>query len=1477
VAALKSSDRTAAAPAFLAGGGEMGALMRAFDWSKTPIGPVESWSPTLRTMVSFLLANGFPLLLWWGPHYASIYNDAYRPILGAKHPRSIGQPVRECWSEIWHVLKPLIDAPFHGGPATWMEDLELEIQRSDFAEETHFTVAYSPVPDETAPRGIGGVLATVHEITEKVIGERRIVALRDLGARAAEAKTAEEACTIAAAALVNHPKDIPFALLYLIDPDGARARLAGAAGVNPGDPAAPLTVALDDPTTGGAWPLAEAMRCHSMIVVEDLARRLARVPQGLWPDPPRLAVVIPVRSNKAHQFAGLLVIGVSPRLRFDDLYCSFLELVAGQITSSIANARAREEERKRAEALAEIDRAKTLFFSNVSHEFRTPLTLMLGPLENALALPPEELPQHREDLALVHRSSLRLLRLVNTLLDFSRIEAGRIQASYEPLDLPVLTAELSSVFRSATGRAGLRLTVDCPTLKEPVWVDRDMWEKIVLNLLSNAFKFTFKGGITVCLRQEGESAVLEVQDTGTGIPGHDIPRLFDRFHRVEGARGRTHEGTGIGLALVQELTKLHGGTVRVDSILGEGSTFTVTIPLGTAHLPADRLCDVRTLAKTATDAQPYLEEALRWLPGGVPEEVEHDILPKQRAALKVESERAAILLADDNADMRDYVRRLLAPRYEVRTVADGAAALAALREQRPDLLLSDIMMPRLDGFGLVRQVRADPALVDLPIILLSARAGEEASVQGLDAGADDYLIKPFSARELLARVRANLELARMRREAKERVAADLQAMTRLREVGERCIRAGNEFDRCLREILDTAIEITGADKGNIQLLDIERGTLEITAQRGFEGPFLNFFDNVGEGEAAACGMALQSVGRVIVQDVTQGEIFTGQPALDILLEAGVRAVQSTPLISSAGIVFGMISTHFSRPHRPRERDLRLMDLLAQQAADYLERKKVEEAAQALSAELKQILDTSATGLTHCSRELRYVSANPAFAKVAGVPLDRIIGRPIADVMGKDAFDTIRPYVERALRGERVEYEVELPWIAGGPKWTHFVYTPCRERDGSISGWVGSVRDVTERKRAEMALLELNERLEQKVEERTRAVEAEMAERQKVEVMLQQAQRLEAIGQLTGGVAHDFNNLLTVILANIDLLQTRLRGADDARHLIAAMERAALRGAQLTGQLLAFSRRQQLLPVTLSVQRSILNIGDLVRRAVGEAVTVEISAGPGLWPSRLDPARFESAVLNLAVNARDAMPEGGRLAFELCNVTFAAAQATRLDLAPGDYIRVNVTDTGTGMAPEVLRRAFEPFFTTKDVGKGTGLGLAQIYGFVKQSGGTATIESTPGEGTTVSLYLPRAETEIIEEQPSAIAREAARGNGKTILIVEDQPDVLEVIEMFLDGLDYRILTAADGVAARKLLESDEAIDLLLTDVVMPNGVSGLDLAQDARRLRQDLKIILVSGYLRDIDNRSGGLTGLMFLEKPFRQTELADTIAAALGG
>jgi PAS domain S-box-containing protein len=753
----------------------MGALMRSLDWSKTPIGPVDSWSPTLQTMVRTLLANRFPMLLWWGPEYVQLYNDAYHPIPGAKHPRSMGQPASECWPEIWHIIGPLIDTPFHGGPATWMEDILLQINRHGFMEETHFTIAYSPVPDETAAGGIGGVLGTVHEITEKVIGERRMVILRDLGTRPAEAKTAEEACAVAAHTLAAQEQDIPFALLYLTDPDGQHARLAGAAGVAQGEAISPLVIELEsDQLTG--WPLSAARRSEQAQVVTDLSERFASVPHGPWADPPRTAVVVPIPSNKAHEVAGFLIAGISARLRLDDAYLGFLELARTQIATAVANARAYEEEKRRAEALAELDRAKTAFFSNVSHEFRTPLTLMLGPVEDLLAPSHADLsPAAMGQLEVVHRNGLRLLRLVNTLLDFSRIEAGRARAVFQPTDLAVFTADLASVFRAAVERAGLRLEVDCNSLAEPVLVDREMWEKIVLNLISNAFKFTFEGEIVVSLRQVGTQAELQVRDTGTGIPAEEMPRLFERFHRIENSRGRTHEGSGIGLALVHELVKLHGGSVGADSTLGQGTTFTVGLPLGSTHLPADRIGEACSATSTRTSASAYVEEALRWLPGegrtgneadGVASHL-HELSDSDVGRVPTDHERPRILVADDNADMRQYVVRLLAERYQVEAVADGEAALAAILRQCPDLVLTDVMMPRLDGFALLQALRGDARTRSVPVIMLSARAGEESRVEGMEAGADDYLVKPFSARELLARVSAHLQMARLRHEASE--------------------------------------------------------------------------------------------------------------------------------------------------------------------------------------------------------------------------------------------------------------------------------------------------------------------------------------------------------------------------------------------------------------------------------------------------------------------------------------------------------------------------------------------------------------------------------------------------------------------------------------------------------------------------------------------------------------------------------------
>ncbi len=767
----------------LAGGGELGTLMRAFDWSKTPLGPVERWPQSLRSLLSMLLPSKAQIILFWGPEFIVFYNDAYRPVFGAKHPHALGRPGREAWSEIWDtVLHDLLAGVVRTGEAFWGTDLLFKLERHGFVEETYFDVSYDPVRVESGE--VGGVYCIVAETTDRVIGARRMALLKDLAARQTTARTTRDAYVLAMEIFAAKPLDVVFALAYVGDE-------------------------LQSCTPG-----AES--------------HLARSDQNLVKE-------LPVYAPGFEGQAGRLVVGLNPLRPLDDQYRAFLELVASQLGTALANARAYEEERKRAEALAEIDRAKTAFFSNVSHEFRTPLTLILGPVEDMLSESAGGSAIERQRIELVHRNSLRLLKLVNTLLDFSRIEAGRVRAVFQPTDLSALTADLASAFRSASERAGMELVVDCPPLREPVHVDRDMWEKIVLNLVSNAFKYTLAGRIAVSLRQEVDSIVLVVADTGVGIPEKELPHVFERFHRVEGTQGRTHEGTGIGLALVQELVRLHSGTVTVVSRPGAGSTFTVTIPSGIAHLPADRIAVARTLAATTLGATPFVEEALRWLP-----EVEStsagasDVIDTVVPAPWSDRDgitRARVLLADDNADMRDYVSRLLSTQFDVEAVPDGVAALAAARRSRPDVILADVMMPALDGFGLLREIRRDPEVSTVPVVLLSARAGEEARVEGWGAGADDYLVKPFSARELLARVESHVNLTRVRRDADQALKHSLEAAQHAREEAQHASRMKDEFLTMLSHELRTPLN---AILGWSQILASHRNVMADNVRKGLE-------------------------------------------------------------------------------------------------------------------------------------------------------------------------------------------------------------------------------------------------------------------------------------------------------------------------------------------------------------------------------------------------------------------------------------------------------------------------------------------------------------------------------------------------------------------------------------------------------------------------------------------------------------------
>jgi signal transduction histidine kinase/DNA-binding response OmpR family regulator len=1406
-----------ASPDFLAGGGEMGALMRAKNWADTPLGPPEAWPQSLKTVVRILLTSRYQMWMGWGEELLFFYNDAYRPTLGVKHGWALGVSAREVWKEIWPDIGPRIERVLKSGEATWDEGLLLFLERSGYPEETYHTFSYSPLANDQGE--VVGMLCVVTEETERIIGERRLASLRDLASEIGGKHTQSEVLAAVEHRLGANLKDVPFALTYLFDDDG-KASLACGTGITPGHPIAPAII--DPAGSVTTWPAGELLAQRTNLTVGALDRRFETIPTGAWDRSPRDAVIAPIARQGQDTPAGFLVAGINPFRRLDEAYLGFINLVAGQIASGIANAHAYEEERRRAEALAEIDRAKTTFFSNVSHEFRTPLTLMLGPLEDVLSKPETSpLSDHRSLVQVAHRSGVRLLKLVNTLLDFTRIESGRAQANFEPVDIAACTAELASNFRSTVEMTGLRLAVGCAPLPQPVYVDRDMWEKVILNLISNAFKFTFQGEISIETKSspDGSCAEVTIRDTGTGIPAEELPHLFERFRRVESARGRSIEGSGIGLALVEELVGLHGGAIRVTSQVGVGSAFTVAIPFGIAHLPSDRIGRPRTAATTNARAQAYIEEALGWLSDG-PADAAELALPSASedvgdVAAISGAEGHLVLLADDNADMRNYVQRLLRTAgFQVEAVTDGEKALAAARRVKPDLVLSDVMMPNLDGFGLLAALRKDTRLRDTPVILLSARAGEEAKVEGLSAGADDYLTKPFSARELLARVRANLDMAALRREA---------------------VRVENELRRQAQMAQERAEGILASISDGFLALD-----------RDWRFTYVN---------SAAERMLDRAGGELIGKNYWEEYPASGGAAREINYR---RAMAER------------VSVAFENYHAPLRRwfDIRAYPArdggLSIYFQDITERKVAEDALrrlnetleiqvaqrtaelQAKEARLRTVFETSFTYQGLMAVDGTLVDANATSLAGIASRLEDVVGIPFWETpwfTGTPGMpEAVRNAIPVVAGGEIVRQEIHVNLPVGGWRWFDFQMRPVRDGRNAVVAIVPEAVEVTGRRQAEEAL--------------------------------RQAQKMEGIGQLTGGVAHDFNNLLTIIVGNLETLQRQLKSPpSDLTTLVRPVDNA-MRGAQravsLTQRLLAFSRQQPLDPKPVDVSRLVTGVSDLLRRSLGEQIAVETVVAGGLWRVNIDANQLEIAIVNLAVNARDAMPGGGRLTIETANALldegYAADQA---EVIPGQYVMLAVIDNGTGMSRETLAKAFEPFFTTKDVGHGTGLGLSQVYGFVKQSGGHVKIYSELGEGTTVKIYIPRLYSDDATVVDEPIAKIARGQDNETILVVEDDEDVRAYTRGVLRELGYDVFEAPNGKVALDMLGKHPEIKLLFTDVGLPGGMNGRQLSEAARQLCPKLKVLFTTGYARNAIVHDGRVDpGVQLITKPFTYAALA---------
>ncbi|MCP6758477.1 MAG: ATP-binding protein [Fischerella sp. CENA71] len=1241
-------DRSTAEHLF-AGKGEMAMRMRSHDWSQTTLGAVETWTQSLRSTLSICLNSRFPIAIYWGQESLLLYNDAWRPIVGDKHPWALGRPAREVWSEIWDDIGPELAGVLATGEGTFHNDELLSMHRFGYTEECFFEYTFNPIQGQGGM--IDGVFNVVSETTYRVLNDRRARLLREVAAKTGTAKTAEELCALAVEAFKSDPFDVPFAFLYLIDQDGKQARLCGSTDA-PDSSIIPAVVDLAANDIDG-WAIAQAARTGKSQAINDLESRFGKLPGSPWSEPPQSAMVLPIAATGQGKVTGVLVVVASPRRRLDDNYRDFFDQVAGQMATALANVRAYEEERQRAEALAELDRAKTVFFSNISHEFRTPLTLMLSPLEELANTLDERLqPNEREQLQLVQRNGLRLQKLVNTLLDFSRIEAGRVQAMYEPTDLAAFTSDLASVFRSLIEQAGLQLRVECPALPELVYVDRDMWEKIVLNLMSNAFKFTFIGSITVTLQAIADRVELQVADTGVGIAPEELPRLFERFHRVNGAKSRTYEGSGIGLALVQELVKLHGGSIRVTSVLDRGTTFTVEIPLGSAHLPSEQIQTPRTLQSTALGTAPFVEEASRWLST---ESSEFSVLSSelntessiQNSKFKTQnSPSARILLADDNADMREYVTRLLSPYYEVEAVSDGIAAWKAIQERAVDLVLTDVMMPRLDGFGLLRQLREHPQTQEISIILLSARAGEEARIEGLAAGADDYLIKPFSAQELLAKVEATLKLAQLRREAMQREQVlRLEAETAQQKVETILSSISDAF-----VVLDRDWNFTYVNDRYCEIVDMEQEAL--------------LGKNVWELFADAAG----SEAHIQFQQALREQISV---QFEWLFPAWNRWFEYRVYPSPDGLTI-FLSEITDAKHREAER------------------KQAEEQLRQREAELKEAQRIGKIGSWYWDAKTDITTGSDQLLRIYGFDPKRDTMPNFAAQDGwlypHASWQRINTAVQQALK-TGVGYELDVQAFCNGtPIWITTRCEVVRDSDSTIVGLRGTVQDITARKQAEEKLSESEERLQMLLAREQAAREsAETANRVKDEFL--------------AVLSHELRSPLNPILGWSKLLQQGNLDAAKTANALATIVRNAQLQAQLIDDLLDISRilRGKLslnqMPVDLNLV--IASALETVRLAAeAKSLYIETTVPPNISTVMGDAGRLQQVVWNLLSNAVKFTPPGGQ-------ITIALTQCAT-------HAQIQVRDTGKGINPDFLPYVFEHFrqedaATTRKFG-GLGLGL-----------------------------------------------------------------------------------------------------------------------------------------------------------------------------
>ena len=550
------------------------------------------------------------------------------------------------------------------------------------------------------------------------------------------------------------------------------------------------------------------------------------------------------------------------------------------------------------------------------------------------------------------------------------------------------------------------------------------------------------------------------------------------------------------------------------------------------------------------------------------------------------------------------------------------------------------------------------------------------------------------------------------------------------------------------------------------------------------------------------------------------------------------------------------------------------------SSDQMSGKEAVDAIRRSEARLASILTIAADAIISVNGDFEITLFNQGAEAIFGYRKEEVLGRPLAVLLPERyraahnghvrAFGNSHVFARRmGERSEIVGRRKSGEEFPADASISHFTI------EGEVT-YTAVVRDITERKRAHELLAVSHADLERRVAERTKELSTEIERRELAQAQLVAAQRMEAFGQLTGGIAHDFNNLLTVVTGNLELLEMRLKDEKNLT-IVSRAKDAAEMGARLTNRLLMFARRRQLETATVNLNKHVAGMADLLRRTIGEHIELQSVLEPQLWDVRVDTSEVENAILNLAINSRDAMPEGGKLLIETANVRLEERHpGVSGQISPGDYVRLTVTDTGTGMSAEVTQRAFEPFFTTKQPGKGTGLGLSTIYGFVQQLGGSIGLYSELGRGTSISIYLPRAEATEADGAKRQSAGPPPLAAGETILVVEDNPDVRLVTRARLEQLGYKVLEAETGPAAIEALVLDQSIDLVFSDVVLAGGMSGFDVARWVNQNKPGMKIVMTSGYPDQVlSSQDASAVTLKMLRKPYNLRELAGHLRASL--